>query len=265
MLMAWNDGLWLDGLFTTWKLANTTSQAVLVVVSSGDLFVLHLLEHGCFAAESLLQCSERRSKVSTLLMSIATITPDKFIQQRVTIFQALWPPYTIVQNEWKISTHHLHVNLKSLSPASASAWTKEDTSVNLSKGLIKPWECGLGPAALCLSRVLLFINFLERPVGSAFAEDMEMNKSKLEFHSSPSRKGTKWTWFRKMMMPWSKALRRCERDGRWWDGGCFGSGVQDRPLCGLGKEHCKRRANAQCPEWVCATQEQETPKVTGGE
>ena len=65
----------------------------------GDLFVLHLLEHGCFAAESLLQCSERRSKVSTLLMSIATITPDKFIQQRVTIFQALWPPYTIVQNK----------------------------------------------------------------------------------------------------------------------------------------------------------------------
>ena len=41
-------------VLTPWKLANTTSQAVLVVVSSGDLFVLHLLAHGYFAAESLL-------------------------------------------------------------------------------------------------------------------------------------------------------------------------------------------------------------------
>ena len=112
--------------------------------------------------------------------------------------------------------------------------------------------CGVGSAALCLSRGLLFLNFLESPVGwqwcSAFAEDMAVSKSKLGIHGSPSRKETKWTWwFEKVTMPWSKAPRRCERNGRWWEGSCFGSGVQDRPLCGLGKEHSKRREQQQMP------------------
>ena len=111
----------------------------------------------------------------TLLTSIATITPHKFIQQSFHFSGTL------------ATLYHCAEQVKNFNPPSAckpqlslaSAWKKENTFVNLSKGLIKPWECGLGPAALYLSRVLLFINFLERPVGSAFAEDMGMNKAKL--------------------------------------------------------------------------------------
>lgn len=75
MLAAWN-GLWLDGLFTPRKLANTTSQAVLVVVSFRGWFVLHLL------AVLLLSflCCVQSPGASTLLTSIVTTTRHKFIQ-----------------------------------------------------------------------------------------------------------------------------------------------------------------------------------------
>lgn len=98
----------------------------------------------------------------------------------------------------------------------------------------------------------LLLIFFERCVSqqwcSAYAEKMAVSTSKSRFHSSLSKKGTEWTcWFEKVMVPWNKVPRSCERGGGWEVGSFSGSEVQDRPLHGLRKEYTEGN-KSKCPK-----------------
>lgn len=191
MLIAWN-GLWWYGLFTPWKLTDATNWAVLVVVSFGNMFVIHSSAHDWFAAvSSLLPPEHRRVYPADEPCHSHPSWMHSLTHGWAARFQVLWPPPTIVQNKSKLKFSSCLSWTPHLKPA--SVWKKEHVFLYLSKGLIELWGLGVGSAVLCLSRGQFFLIFLERPAGQQWyfvcTGNTAVSMSELWFHNLPSRKG----------------------------------------------------------------------------
>ena len=102
---------------------------------------------------------------------------------------------------------------------------------------------GWGLQPLGLSREVLFLVFLERHGGQQWCAAYAGRHSSEQVQvvvAELTQEGNK------MNMIWeSDRAMEMRESWRMWEGSCFGSGVEDRPLCGLGEKHSKQREQEQ--------------------